>query len=103
MVSYEILKLAKDDCGQDTDFRLKITPGSGYAFGSFSVDTVVNGYATEVTVVLTNSGSGSTVVQHLCTAPVVCSPNSVLLTITTKVSGEPDKEDEIDYDNAKDG
>ncbi len=103
MVSYEILKLAGDGCGEETDFRLKIMPQAGYAFSSYSVDAVVNDYATEVTVTLTDTGSGSTVVQHLCEAPVVCAPDSVILTITTKVDGEPEDKKDRDYKSAKDG
>ncbi|MBO6517045.1 MAG: hypothetical protein JJ975_10895 [Bacteroidia bacterium] len=103
MVDYTILKLAGDSCGDNTDFRLEIVPSSGYKFENMQINETTGHYVTKVTVNLSQNSGGVAIKKHLCNAPVVCSPDSVELTIVTHVPNLPDKEEKKNYRHAQNG
>lgn len=100
MVTYTLLKNSEDNCGDSTDFRLKIVPSAGYSFHSMTIDSMSGLYVTAVTVNLVQDSNGGTEIKHLCNAPVVCAPESVEIEITTKVPNMPDKKETKDYKGA---
>lgn len=102
--TYTILKESGCSCGQTTDFRLKIQPGTGLVFDSFQILATQTPYVTEVKVTFVQGTGGSTVIKHLCDAPVVCDSDQHMLSIITHiVDGGPDSEEEEDYKNAQEG
>ena len=97
-VTYTILKQAGDQCGMPTDFRLFVQPEAGISFESFEVLETEGLYTRKIKVNFNETGPNSPPTITLCNAPVVCYPESQLITIVTNVAGDPQRSGEKDDD-----